>query len=367
MANTRIGAAVGMLLFLAGAALGQDRKAVPIPDPVTCGMCMVTASPVLSIGTSEGPGSLTGPGMVTADGRGRFWVILEGATPKVFGADGRFLTEIGRIGQGPGEFLAPTGGFRLPGDSMLILDRTGRATVVGPDLVVGRMIRLTASIWSDVIVVKWPEVVFANGRPSPRGVSFPLHRFSFSGSTTQPLGSFGADTGAIQPNPAAAIRRLTGAKAGNVWAADYGRFRLTLWTAAGEKVKVLERDPAWFPPSSDIFLGSPARPPESTTAGIREDPLTGFIWVFVNMPANTWREAWPAGRGREVTMRSIGWEKLYDTMVEVIDPTAARVVARGSIPGMTLAVFPDGRVAMYALEADDTPRFNILDVRLKRP
>ena len=40
----------------------------------------------------------------------------------IFGADGRGQRVIGRTGQGPGEFMAVSGMFRMPGDTLFLPD-----------------------------------------------------------------------------------------------------------------------------------------------------------------------------------------------------------------------------------------------------
>lgn len=55
------------------------------------------------------------------------------------GPDGRVIRTVGRDGDGPGEFRAPSRLYPLGGDSVLVIDgRTSRMTVIGPGGDVGR-------------------------------------------------------------------------------------------------------------------------------------------------------------------------------------------------------------------------------------
>lgn len=369
MPRISLGATLLFLICVRSGVEAQDRAPMTIPDAPSCPTCTISTRHVMSLGTADGPGSIDGLGTVTVDGRGRYWVFSYEAIPKVFAADGRFLQSIGAIGKGPGEFAAAKGGFRTPGDSVVILDADNqRATIVGPDLRAARAVRLDADLQADAVIVKWPDRVIASGMTFTRDAMLsPLHLYSFDRPVAVALRHFGRDETAAQGFPAVTKRSLAPAKAGAVWSADYARYRVTLWNAAGERSRVLDRKPSWFPPSSDMFLGTPTTPPKATIAAIREDPQTGLLWVFVLTPAGSWRDAWPAGTGRDVRAGSIAWEKLYDTTVEVLDVSARRVVARGSISGPIVAALPDGRAAIYVVTADDTPRFDIVAIRLVRP
>ena len=363
---TMISFALVVAMLLPTTARAQP--AVTIPDAVSCARCTISTRTIVSIGSSDGPGGLGGMSAVMLDSRGRYWVFESEVLPKVFGSDGRFIQTIGSRGQGPGEFMGAGWPIRIPGDSIVLLDQQlQRATVIGPDLRIGRMIRLPGSVYTSV-VVRWPDTVISNGRIMARNaMHVPLHIVSFAGSVAEFASSFGHEgpppSGYV--NPFAAQRRIAASRSGGVWSSPIGRYELSLWTAAGTKVRTIQRTPSWFVPSEEQFLGTPTTPPPATIHGIREDPATGLLWVFISVAARTWREGWPAQPGgREVAVRSIAFEKLTDTRIEVLDPTAGRLVAVGSIAGPA-SLLEDGRAAVYTVDAEGIPRMNIIELRLE--
>jgi hypothetical protein len=358
------------LLLAATAMLGPPLSAQPsvtIPDAVSCARCTISTRSIVRIGSADGPGALSGMSSVMLDSRGRYWVFESETPPKVFSSDGRFLETIGSRGEGPGEFMGAGWPIQIPGDSLVLLDQQlRRATIIGPDLRIGRMIRLPGSVYTSV-VVHWPDTVISNGRIMSRNaLHIPLHTVSFAGSVAEFMRSFGHEgpppSGYV--NPFAAQRRISASRSGGVWISPIGRYELSLWTASGTKMRTIQRTPSWFVPSDDVFLGTPTSPPPATIQGIREDPATGLIWVLISVAARTWREGWPAQPGgREVSVRSIAFEKLTDTRIEVLDPSTGRLVAVGSIPGPA-SLLRDGRAAVYTVDADDIPRMNIIELRL---
>jgi hypothetical protein len=72
-----------------------------------------------------------------SDGR---WVVPDRSSLKVFDAEGRFLSAIGRRGDGPGEFRQPRRVCIAPGDSIVAIDQNGsRVTVFSSD---GALVRM---------------------------------------------------------------------------------------------------------------------------------------------------------------------------------------------------------------------------------
>jgi hypothetical protein len=77
----------------------------------------------------------------------------------------------------------------------------------------------------------------------------------------------------------------------------------------------------------------------------------GLLWIYIRKPRPGWQTAWPSGLGRVAEVRAtpelIG--RLYDTLVEVIDPRTARVVARRILDEhVVLSLLPGRRVAAIA-------------------
>lgn len=351
-------------LAMGGAASAQAPVPVVIPDEPTCAHCRISVRTLVTLGTDDGVGALNGkPMSVNVDSRGRYWVFQELEPPTVFHADGRVDRLIGRKGSGPGEFRSANGGI-VVGDSMLVLDwLESRATMMGPDLAAGRIIRLRPGI-GDIMALRWPtllitQVYMSESRP-PNST---LHRLSMEKGETQLLTSFGPrGTGGSMGNQQ--VRQLLGYSGEGIWTAYWGKPQFMLWDERGNLRKSLIRRLDWFTGEAQATLGWSRTPPTPATGPIREDD-EGLLWVFIHTPAPTWREAWETppvrvGGGREYLSRAVIYDKLYRTHLEVIDPRTARVVASLSIDGYVMESLPGRRAAMYEVDDNGFPRVRIV-------
>jgi hypothetical protein len=347
-------------------------RVTTIPDGPLCTTCAISVQHVLTIGTSEGQASFANlPRAVGADGQGRYWILSDGDMPKVFSATGRLLQEVGRRGRGPGEFTSPVRFVRLPGDSVLVIDAallTG--TVVGPNLQVIRSIAVPFELRS-TIALEWPRNVWSTGAwLTPDAAGWPLHRLSFADVRAAALSSFGPDGGDLRPSEIEFWPALAGGQSGGVWVADAIRYRITEWTAAGALLRTFNRKPTWF--SGNPMILSRHEPPAALVRAISEG-RDGLLWVFVSVPGQNWREAWAdasvdrRGRGEVAPARFISaYDKLYRTMVEVIDPARERVVARRLVEEWITTTLPDGRAAALSIAQDGTPRVRVLALSIER-
>lgn len=338
-----------------------------IGDAIECRTCEITLRRVAVLGTSDGSGEIPGGVQaVSVDSAGRFWVLARNPLPMVFDSTGRFLQSVGRVGQGPGEFTSPLDVVALPGDSILVAE-AGRAVVMTGDLEAIRQVSLNAGFFP-VRVLRWPDLVIANGfLATPESAGWPLHRLEFSREVVGVTKSFGPDDGEVRPGGFPQLmQKIAVGDHMTFWSADWSRYRLVRWSATGDKELVLERRAAWFPETKRASsFGAPDRAPDPGISAIHVDSA-GLIWVFVKVPAPTWRRAWPTDANPgEVSLRRIAVEKLYRTTIEVIDPAIGRVVARTSVDGWVLEALPGRRAARYTVAEDETPRIEILSFSLK--
>ena len=68
--------------------------------------------------------------------------------------------------------------------------------------------------------------------------------------------------------------------------------------------------------------------------------------------------------GREFRGRDMGFDRMFNTWVEVIDPAQARVVARHTIPGYVFEALSGRRVGMYGEDVLGIPRVRIVQLAL---
>lgn len=115
-------------------------------------------------GAGEGPGALTEVGPVTVGRDGRLYVGQpQDGVVRVYDARGRYLREIGRSGEGPGEFERQSGmGWR--GDTLWVSDFVqARISLFGPD---GRFVRSITFIRADPLTggkPNYPGDLLADG------------------------------------------------------------------------------------------------------------------------------------------------------------------------------------------------------------
>ena len=350
-------------------AAGQSQAPKAVPDETICPKCTITTRTLVTLGTDDGPGSLTGkPTSVNVDSRGRYWVFQELEPPTVFTSTGSVIGLAGRKGSGPGEFRAANNGI-VVGDSMVVFDwQESRATVLGPDLKATRTIR-TRSGYGDVLMLDWPTMLVTTGwmsESSPPNST--MHRLSLAGPDMRVLGSFGPrGTGGSMGNME--VQQLIGDARDGIWSSYWNRPQFAQWDRNGALRTSFTRRYEWFTPEMKGSLGTPTTPPKPRTGAIREDS-EGLLWLFIHTPAATWKEGWEApptrypGGGTEYATRKMGWDKLFRTYVEVIDPVQSRVVASHTINGYVFETLPDRRVAQYAIDISGIPRVHIVQLSL---
>ena len=360
-----------VLTFAASTSASQGSpNVVSIPDEPQCRTCEIRAARIRSWEMPDD--SADGfPIGIRSDNLGRFWVLRRGDVPAVFDSSGRFLRAIGRHGRGPGEYMFPTEVLAVPPDTVVVLDGDlRRATVLDRTFQVARTVALPMHVRGPV-VLSWPGRVLGSGSVSARGAAAkPLHELSFaSGNRAVVTRSFGA--AAVDSRRGGMVttsHSLTAPGNGAFWAGWMFGYQLTRFAVDGRALRLIGREPDWFREPSQGGLGTPSTPPPSLLVGLEED-RQGRLWTFLRVPSKSWKAAWPTlpPGTREVSSRSIAVEKLYDTLIEVIDPRAGRVIARRRLDGYFVGALPGLRGAMYEVSEDGEGRISILTFALIGP
>jgi hypothetical protein len=259
----------------------------------------------------------------------------------------------------------------LPGDSILVIDRRGRrASIYNSGLGFIRSIPLAAA-FTPFVVASWPDRVIGNGiRNTPEAFGLPLHVISYGREQMTVRKSFGPENrdGLPGQSPALLFMPMSGTKDGSVWAADRFRYRLSKWSADGRLLSQLVRRSQWFPNAVDgdqSAIGNPTTPPPTVVRSIHTDS-SNLIWVLINVGSANWKSAWTGVRAgaAEAGRAAVRDDLLYDSIVEVIDPVSARVIARREFPGFLMSLLAPARAAKYSVDADGFPVISVMNMRL---
>ena len=341
-------------------------RATIISDAPSCQQCRVEFRVIARLAVDDA--SLTQPPFIATSLGARGYVLSEfPALVAKFSRTGAFETSLSRQGQGPGEIGGAAGIVGLPGDSILILDALStRALVIGPDGTVHRELTLPSSFESPT-VLRWPSHVVMTGRV--RGAAGRrVHLLDLSTNAPVLRASFWepvdprAGGGDVNTLPVLAAGRRD-----DVWTGDPLEYRIAQWSPDGIAQREFRRQPTWFATRSAAWRGSPTEPPPPLLASLvaRSD---GRVVAYVKRAGPNWRTAWASGvAGREVRAGSLSVQQLYEFVVEVLDPAAGRVVARGSAPPGVVYVLPNGQLLQYAENADGDISIHVVEPVLIEP
>lgn len=221
---------------------------------------------------------------------------------------GSVVRQVGAVGEGPGEFLAPR--FVLETSSAFaVLDgRQLRLTLLDKEtLEATRTVRMPVRPATSYPVM-FDDGTYVLSEGSPAVGAAPLHVVGPDGDLLRTFGSWheGAWPQFLAPSGDRAF-----------WAAYARGYRLERWSRDGELLQVLERAPEWWAPRPEEL-----EPGDMYTfvSQIHEDD-EGLLWVHVQVVTRKEERGGffddPAGK---------------TSIIEVIDPRRAEVVASTRFP-----------------------------------
>jgi hypothetical protein len=226
------------------------------------------------------------------------------------------------------------------GDTLLVTDASGnRLSLWVPRTgLAGHLEMPPATSLEDARVLRWPDrVIVLAFRDGAREILL----LRSSGTHMVIDASVPLDTRHDLSDP----NRVT---LGNVhgdglWIAESRSGALSHVSQDGSVVSSIDRTPAWkrdyeFPATPDPYI-----------AELHQDS-EGRLWLY-------WRVA-HAGTGPALIQASRAdrlhdHRRLYDTVVEVLDPATGKIRARGYVDAYVVTVLPDGRAVFYRRDAND--------------
>lgn len=364
---------VGTAAILTGGLLASESLAVaPVEgQEVTelshpASTCHVRADTLVTLGDPSGGGMIRNESNLLAlDGEGRYYLMSRPATSiQVFSADGGFLEEIGREGEGPGEFLWAQALHVEPDGELMVLDRQAqRITVFRPDRSLDRTVPFRGfGPGFHVLPTAGDSILVGGYSFTPELFGESLHVLAPDGRRVRSLGE--PSHPITSRDPHGLMRALARAAGGRMWIASRDRYHIELWELDGRRRSILVRDIDWFEPL-EVRADAPP-PPRAVLTSLRED-LSGRLWITFTVPTARWYDA-----AQRSTQDPHGWQMVDDdlwtnTHVEVVDPSAGTVLASARFPHRWHThLFGDAFLGRTVVDQDaGTLRIVVLDLSLE--
>jgi hypothetical protein len=266
-----------------------------------CPRCRIERYRLATLNDDSLPGAVGVFASVLVTSDQRFLVTRPGiSTPYLADQTGRVVRQVGKPGDGPGEFKLPR--HSLEGTDGYFVFDIGHARVTQLSKTfeyVSSSPLASAARLRTYPVALGPRAFAINADINSRdAIGQPLHIVSRDGSLLRSFGGNPAvQTGVGDP---ALHRAIASSRNNTLWVAHRNQYRIEEWDSTGRLLRVIERRASWFP----------AVAPESLERRIRSihEDSAGRLWVHlvVRVPARS-------------------------TIIEVLDPRANRVIATARI------------------------------------
>ena len=286
-------------------------------DAGTCGIIWVSAG---IIGGGDSPAGMDPVGSPAIDSRHR--VLVGASTPGVVAVwelNGTVVDTLGRSGEGPGEMIGLPSVIVGIGDTVHVRDDGGSWSVFTPEL----------NFVRKVFDAALPPTLFL-GLTSDghmiEGIGDPLFR------VIKPNGIDSIEFGSPEPSELAPRRIVAvGSSPDRFWAVPTYTPILTEWSLDGTALRTVAVENSSFPnqPNDEAWTGMDRRPPPGLITHLVEDS-EGLLWMRAVIPDPDY-EPLPYDPEEEDSDRV---DRLYDCLVEVIDPTSGTVLASATADRM---------------------------------
>jgi hypothetical protein len=293
---------------------------------------------------SELTGTVSYVGSLPMDDEGRLFIRTTLASGRIVVYDpARHDTlSFGPNGPGPGSFDGALSLFVKPPDTLYAFDgHSSQLMVFGPGYDLIREIQSALQPTSIAFQDDGSAIVAAQGETAST-FPHPLHQLSPRGDYRS---SFGGRTGqpATRLDTRMGSRHVAISPDGRIWTALRYNYDLEERSTNGTS-RTLRRRPAWFPTSSSPGDGGPAYP---IVAGIQIDDA-GRLWILA------WRQA--PGDPKRLTPTGGTATNVRETVIEVIDPGEARVLASTVVPELAIGFARGGTIFTYSNEGREELR-----------
>ena len=365
----------------------------------TCAACSFDVGHVATIGSRTDAEIPQRVPDVLRDSRGNHYLVFHGWVNKPilrYDSAGNYLGKLGRFGQGPGEYSMTMAAFIGPGDSLYVW-ANGRLQLFDADgsYVRGARAALRATPIGlgpagDETIYSWRRgrPATGHGSPNPRPESLPFVLVSDSVGTVRdsfPIFTAGFITEAepaVGADGAVWTSLLTGDSYRLERHAPDGRVEklFGVMTSAGGVPPIMTRAQADSIRAAAMTAargrgrppnGSPTRPPPRSRMHMLVDSA-GLLWIARTIPAPRWdtltitpERGSPDEAPEERTIPREQEDRMHHTVIEVIDPRRAQLIARTQVPFLAQLARP-GFVARVTADEDGAYRTEVHRVTLQR-
>ena len=297
--------------------------------------------------------------MVTRDSRGNIYVLSD-VLPQMFDASGKFIRALGRVGDGPGEFRAPSSVAIGRGDSVTLLDAgSSKLSVFEPGgrFVRSLTIRPTVRLWTTAFLPSGSLV--AVGQVGGKGRAIPIHIIGSNGGVIRSFGNVAV--GVEGPDlPSVAVGRD-----GSIWAAHRSSHQVDNYDSTGTLRASYVIDADWFARGSMDWHPSPKDPPPVNTRRVSVDE-SGLVWIFTYVPRADWsKSVRPADGGRAGYFQYTPY-MAFATRIEILDPVNRRLLVSQTVPLFITHDLAGSFVSSYGETAAGIPTITITRLTLRR-
>jgi hypothetical protein len=336
-----------------------------IPAAASCADCSIELELVLTVAEPDAPwlGDRT---QFSRDSRGYYYAadfFINPGVVTVVDPGGRASSAFGGAGEGPREGRGTLAPYFDHADTAYVYDfMLSRFSVWAPDRHLVRDFRAPALI-EDVIILGPGEMVINANIATRELAGWPLHVLSTRDGEV--LRSFGADRPEYRRDlPYLHRRRLASSTGGRFWSAHSTAYVIELWDRTGRKHMELRRDVPWFP-AHDGRNRYPSPSPPYTTA-VWEDHA-GLLWVLVQVQdpeQAAHRDRLEVRDGMRIIHGRDG-HRLYDTIVEVLDPATGELLASRRFDE-SVRKWGSGPLVIYRENAIGIPEYGLYRAILVR-
>lgn len=356
-------ALLGAALHMPMAAEAQQADTVIVPSELACPDCRIALGDPVDFVGPHPPGAIGYPLQVIGVD-GTWLVVYHILTDEVhrYGPDGHYQGRLGRTGGGPGEFRRIGYMVAVPDSPVVDVFDYGNARLTRWDVRGDRPLATFSSLarrpHSVVRTADGDFIVSAIHR-DPDRAAYRLFRYGQDGSYHGPIGPrtvFRSDRFRH------AIRALSIDPDDGLWAGHFLEYVIDRFAPDGTLAGTFVRDAAFFRPQDRTYAITEDLGPPTSLAEIAID-RHGLLWTAVNVPDPAWSMNVSDARvieGRS-TIAPENLSKVWDTVIEVIDPDRGVVLARTRLDGLIVSWSMKARPP-WAAVAQQSPQTGVVEV-----